>query len=148
MKKLLLILSAVLLLSGGALAQGLWLSSDMRVGQTSPVSVGQGVILQPMPSAISSSATISSGAVMQSGSRYSSQITGVGQTAPATYGQVMSKRREGEGGPPEDDDDYDPSNPQFGSLGDELLPLMLMAVLALLITVCRTLRRRYKLSEK
>ncbi len=145
MRRLFLMLSAVLLLSGSALAQGWWSGPDMRVEQTPSISAGQTIISQPMLSTMPSSLTISSGSIMQSGSKYSSQITGVGQETPTIYGEVMTIRR---GAPPgDDDDDYDPDNPQFGSLGDELLPLILMAVLAFLIIVCRTSRRKYMLTE-
>lgn len=63
-----------------------------------------------------------------SGSTYSSDIQEVGAKAPGHPGQI---RRDGPGGLPSVDPSQktdDPTTPQYGPIGDAVLPLLLMAM--------------------
>lgn len=85
--------------------------------------------------------SVNNSTLMSSGSAYSSDIQEVGAYSPSTAGVRKAPPTPGGG------TSYDPNSPQYGPVGDALIPLMLCAGAYLIIRARRRMVRS-KVSEK
>ena len=65
--------------------------------------------------------SVNSNAYMSSGSEYSSDVYDVGSYSPSRAGVRKAP-------PGKDDSGHDPTNPNYGPVGDALIPLLLMVM--------------------
>lgn len=128
-------------------AQTLYRTSDSHLHTATTVGSHQYAGTLSSPQSISATTDAQVFSPMSSGSKYSAQVSGIGATTPAYSASLATTplllRDPGAGGLPptydDDDEDDDKENQQFGSIGDGLWVLLL---LALSYCICLTYRRR------
>lgn len=112
------LLIGLLFISASVMAQ--WTTPYTQSGTVTPVASMQ---------------SIGSG-YMVSGSAYSSEVYEIGSGSPsAAHGRTIMR----DGFPGVDDGTYNPNNPNFGPVGDALIPLLLLALIYAIVAYRRKL---------
>lgn len=83
--------------------------------------------------------SVNNASYMSVGSTYSSSVYEVGSSGPAA---APARGIRKSGGPGIDDTGYDPSNPQFATLDEASVPLVLIAICYILYSAYRRKRKK------